>query len=34
MDRDNEQGSLGAAVVAVLALTFVIGMLYLPLFLG
>jgi hypothetical protein len=28
MDRDNEQGSRGAAGVVVLALTFVIGVLY------
>ena len=33
MDRNNDQGSLGAAIAAVLALTGAIGALYLPLFL-
>jgi hypothetical protein len=33
MDRDNNQGTFWASVTAVLALTSVIGTLYLPLFL-
>jgi hypothetical protein len=33
VDRNNEQGSLGATIAAVLVLTGTIGALYLPLFL-
>jgi hypothetical protein len=33
MERDNEQGSFWASATAVLALTGVVGMLYLPLLL-
>jgi len=33
MERDNEQGSFRASITAVLALTVVVGMLYLPLLL-
>jgi hypothetical protein len=33
MDRNSDQGSIWASITAVLALTLVIGVLYLPLFL-
>ena len=33
MDRNDDQGSLGAALAAVLVLTGMVGVLYLPLFL-
>jgi hypothetical protein len=33
MDRTNDQGSFWASVTAVIALTFAVGALYLPLFL-
>lgn len=33
MDRNNDQGSVGATIVAVLALSAVVVLLYLPLFL-
>jgi hypothetical protein len=33
MDRNNDQGSLGAAIAAVIVLAGTVGVLYLPLFL-
>jgi hypothetical protein len=33
MDRNNDQGSLGATIAAVLVLAGTVGVLYLPLFL-